>query len=1376
MCKNIDSILNTMYNKIVIYNDVTKQAFCLWCLKRGFVKMLKRYLKLIALFTAAVLLFPCLPISVFAESEHTSHCVCSGNAAGAQGHTCNEDVTWVAIASEDDLLTYLKDYAEETSVYLYLTSSFTTTQAYTVGKNEHLNLCLNGNTITAGDGLAVFTVGDSAFTDASYNAVLTISDCSYGETGAITGGKVSSGTKVGTNISVYTGGSLYLYGGNVTNGKNSSSSNGGNIFVSGGTFNMYGGTVSDGKVTGSTKGGGNLYVEKNGKNGGVFNMYGGVIKNGQALYGGNIYFANNANVHIYAGTVKDGARYSGAADTTPCLGGNICICNGSDVVIENALIEGGNAMSPKVTGYGGNIYIFTDASFNPCTLTMNNTIVKDGKANSAGNFYVKDRTNVTLNGCTISGGLATSVVNKAGSTVGGFGGNIFITTGKTGDAGTVTVNDTVIKDGFADGQTGGNVCISTDGVFTMNSGTVSGGKSKTGGQGGLAVYMGSALYGNGPIYNLFGGTIKDNQTGVNITAGELHLKGDLTIKDNGSNILLADGVEITLDGELTGGENSVGVTYDINNEFAAGDIDASSAFFSDYGTDTSKIIYDGGKKVHRVINSDFTDFNTLTKSEAANKKIDVYIIAGQSNAIGSTTFASAKEGERDNNVYPHVHYWCYRENTDGTVTQNKTDYRAVREGFGSQSNHIGPELGMARILEEEYKNSDREAVIFKFAAGGTSILDHATGVNGNDLKWYMKVTNTKKFGTWWCGEENAEALSFDSSDYRATGFLYRGFLNTFDTFYNDLIEKGFTQDNINLVSLSWLQGETDRLKPTEYKPQFNELMTKFRNFFYEHTGNEKDKTLPVIMNEISSSFAAADESNINTNVAFIKAQREMVDTVQNYSVLPTAGLMQNRIEDGVSVQCGTDNAHYKYADQLLIGSMLAKASLGEELPRHEHCDCVDGADIGDHTEHSNNIYEPVITADELTAYATKTGEHYVYLTADIYLTDRMNINTDNVKLHICLNGHTVFTNDKAAFGLNTGTKDLSASLTVTDCSRDEWGAIVKRDTETAPKFSGGLIHVGPKCTFNLYKGTVSGGKVIKGSASYEERGGNIALNSTAALGGGSMNMYGGTIKDGNAAYLGGNIYIRDKCTFNMYGGVVKDGIVTGESTSGNCNGYNICNEGTANFIGGTVSGKGTGSGGAASVTASADKSVINLSGDAVLGGIVQVIPAGSKMNITGGSVNILYAHNGEAVVNGGTIKEIRVKAANGKVTVNGGKVQLLPEKGDMAGKLTANGGMYVSDPTVYLGEGCIGVKPINKQVDGITYLFEIIGQHIIGDMDENKIVNDKDALYLLFHAYFADEYPIYQNGDLNKDGIVDTKDAVKLLYYVYFPALFPIEN
>ena len=1255
--------------------------------------MLKRYLKLIALFTAAVLLFPCLPISVFAENEHTSHCVCSGNAAGAQGHTCNEDVTWIAIASEDELLTYLKDYAEETSVYLYLTSSFTTTQAYTVGKNEHLNLCLNGNTITAGSGLQVFIVDAATKT-------LTITDCAS-QKGAITGGK----------------------------GKN-----GGNISVT---------------------------------NGGKLEVFGAVIKDGTATSeSGNIYFSNGTGV-FYSAEISGGNSVN---DTAWCYGGNISLRKASNVTMYNCSVKGGTANGKEKVGYGGN-FIVTDTS----SLNLFGTTVSGGQSNSGGNIHCSGNTNLNFTDCVIENGYSENIVNGSNKP-GGYGGNIQIS-GSTSspDAPTVTIENTTISGGIAEGSNGGNVAINNNGTFKMLSGRISGGRNTSGISGGVVGFGTGA-----PVIQIYGGEITGNYTGISVITGTLYMKGNVKVKDNiGDDIKLDPGREIVLEGELTAGEDTVGISMPVTMDFAKGEINAADAFFNRTCESGVYCTYNETAKAHRFALDGYTDFNTLTGAEAANKKVDIYIIAGQSNASGSTSLGSGLPSERDDGIYPHVHYYNYRSNPDGSFPNNLVeDYRPVTEGMGYDSAHVGPELAMAQYLEEKYKNTDREAIIFKYAAGGTSVLGYlkAIGPKGeiNASKyWSHWTSNTPKYGTWYPGENGIE---FDSSENRATGFLYRGFMSTFDRMYTDLLNKGFSKDNINLVSLSWLQGESDNSKPDEYAVQFSKLITDFRNCFYEHTGNEKDKTLPVVVNEISSSFASAEEATVKKNVAFNQMQRAQVGVIENYSVIPTAGFMLNRIVDGETTPCGTDNSHYKYSDIITVGTMLAKASCGEELPAHTHCDCISGENTGDHTEHTENTYEAVSTASELTAYATKAGEHYIYLTADIYLTSRMDIKTDNVKLHICLNGHTVFTNDTAAFGLNIGTKDLSASLTITDCSRDEWGAIVKRDTDTAPIFSGGLVHVGPKCTFHLYKGTLSGGQVLKGSQTYQERGGNIALNSTAALGGGSMNMYGGTVKNGNAAYLGGNIYIRDKCTFNMYGGTVKDGIVTGESTSGNCNGYNICNEGTANFIGGTVSGKGTGSGGTASVTASTDKSVINLSGDAVLGGIVQVIPAGSKMNIAGGSVNILYAHNGEAVVNGGTIKEIRVKAANGKVTVNSGNVQLLPEKDDMAGKLTANGGMYVSDPTEYLGEGCIGVKPINKQVDGITYLFEIIGQHIIGDMDENKVVNDKDALYLLFHAYFADEYPIYQDGDLNKDGAVDTKDAVKLLYYVYFPALFPIEN
>lgn len=58
---------------------------------------------------------------------------------------------------------------------------------------------------------------------------------------------------------------------------------------------------------------------------------------------------------------------------------------------------------------------------------------------------------------------------------------------------------------------------------------------------------------------------------------------------------------------------------------------------------------------------------------------------------------------------------------------------------------------------------------------------------------------------------------------------------------------------------------------------------------------------------------------------------------------------------------------------------------------------------------------------------------------------------------------------------------------------------------------------------------------------------------------------------------------------------------------------------------------------------------------------------------------------------------------------------------------------------------------------------------ILGDVDDNGLVNASDAVYLMyFTLYGQEEYPIYQKCDFNASGITESDDAVYLLYHALF--------
>lgn len=64
--------------------------------------------------------------------------------------------------------------------------------------------------------------------------------------------------------------------------------------------------------------------------------------------------------------------------------------------------------------------------------------------------------------------------------------------------------------------------------------------------------------------------------------------------------------------------------------------------------------------------------------------------------------------------------------------------------------------------------------------------------------------------------------------------------------------------------------------------------------------------------------------------------------------------------------------------------------------------------------------------------------------------------------------------------------------------------------------------------------------------------------------------------------------------------------------------------------------------------------------------------------------------------------------------------------------------------------------------------------YILGDINGDETINDADAVYLLMHTFFPEDYPINQVGDFNGDNSVTDADAVYLLMNTFFPEDYPI--
>lgn len=278
--------------------------------------------------------------------------------------------------------------------------------------------------------------------------------------------------------------------------------------------------------------------------------------------------------------------------------------------------------------------------------------------------------------------------------------------------------------------------------------------------------------------------------------------------------------------------------------------------------------------------------------------IDLYLVAGQSNAAGSTQFSDAIASLKPEYTegYSHIYY-------SGSSNRVRRIVVPMKIGYGSQIDSFGAELGIADALSQYYnEETGRYAAIIKYAYGGTSLYDSVS--TSNEGNW-LPPTWIERYG---CKDE------------QQSGALFRAFINHVESSVSDYEAMGY---EVNIQSVYWMQGENDisaNAKDNLYSEMFRCWIDDVRSSVAEIMCDESYLNLPVIVGEISEYFNGNDnETYHKNNLAFVQMQREVIGSWDNVYVIAQGNVP--------GVDWPDDDAHWGYHDHLWSGYMTGSKML-----------------------------------------------------------------------------------------------------------------------------------------------------------------------------------------------------------------------------------------------------------------------------------------------------------------------------------------------------------------------------------------------------------------------------------------------------------------
>ncbi|MBQ3015174.1 MAG: hypothetical protein IJD79_00180, partial [Clostridia bacterium] len=279
-------------------------------------------------------------------------------------------------------------------------------------------------------------------------------------------------------------------------------------------------------------------------------------------------------------------------------------------------------------------------------------------------------------------------------------------------------------------------------------------------------------------------------------------------------------------------------------------------------------------------------------------QIDVYLIAGQSNAVGYGEGLSLSD-ERFTNGFDNVLYYGEGEHWDGDDNKPPLEFVPVKVGLGQNSGYnsstsarSGAEIGIASALAD---NGKMNAVI-KCAWGGTSIYNSTAEVSLTRGTWtsptYIKNHNI-------------------STDGNKCGHMYTWFLETVSHGLEMLEADGYTPV---IKGVWWMQGEAETAgeNPSNaYNELLTDLINDMRSDLTVVTGIDQS-ALPFVMGEITRNPNSSQPAYIDV---VCKAQLDVAAALDNVFVVDTTGLAQQ------------DAWHYTADAQVTIGERFVNVVL-----------------------------------------------------------------------------------------------------------------------------------------------------------------------------------------------------------------------------------------------------------------------------------------------------------------------------------------------------------------------------------------------------------------------------------------------------------------